>query len=517
MRRLINIKGIRFKIISSLCGLLIVVFGVMILTNIKTEHTTILSEMERNGKLICDMTLLSIRAPMARGENELITNNFIVIKKRMPNIELFVSGTEQKVTWSTNSEAQGKDVGMFVKNKFLLEAMGTGLKSGTLAQQGFEEKQEGSSYYSVIQPIMNEKSCLECHDENKKVLGFFVSRQSVDDTYLLLGKLTGRNIFFGAAGFVLLVVLLYILISYLVANPIKKVDRLLKDIAQGEGDLTARLDSNRQDELGGMSHWFNTFVERLQQLIRRVVETTRDFSMTTESISAESNELASRTSQQAAAVTETSSTIEEFSRSIVETTANADEVKTEIEAFNREINEKKELIQNVTSTMSVINDSSQKINQIINVINDISFQTNLLALNAAVEAARAGEAGRGFAVVASEVRSLAQKTAEASKTIRDIVGQNVDSTHAGMELVQKTSEFFTSMFKVMEGILDKVREISVSSQQQTSAIEQITQTISELDEAIRRNAELSGELNDSVNQIKLSSTTLADIASHFKV
>ena len=180
--------------------------------------------------------------------------------------------------------------------------------------------------------------------------------------------------------------------------------------------------------------------------------------------------------------------MEGFTSIVKVNTDNSEEVRGKLENFNNEMQAKKDLMDNVTTTMQEIEASSKKIDNIIAVINDISFQTNLLALNAAVEAARAGEAGRGFAVVASEVRNLAQKTAESSKNIQEIVTQNVETTTKGTELVNETSDFFASIAAVLDEIALKMQEITNSSKEQLTGVEQINETVSQLEGVINQNA-----------------------------
>jgi methyl-accepting chemotaxis protein len=512
-----NTKGLKFKIIASLSTLFFLVFGALILFNINGEHVSIKQEMARSGKVLTGTTWQSIRTPMSTGENEGITRTFKDIKRGMKDIDFFITDAEKNVTWSTIPEAVGTDLAQRIQDKKVFDALESSIKNGQVHENGFEEKVDGKPVFTLIKPILSEKSCQECHDVDQKILGVFMSRQSSAEVYDLLRKLTLKNIIFGIIGFISISLMLYFLITKLVIKPVLEVDHLLKDIAQGEGDLTARLNSSRSDEVGELSKWFNIFVEKIQTVIKEVIESAQEFSGVTDVIASESTDLASRTNEQASSVTETSATMEEFSRSLKETTENADVVNRDIETLNKEINDKKELIDNVTSTMTTINESSQQINRIIDVINDISFQTNLLALNAAVEAARAGEAGRGFAVVASEVRNLAQKTTEASKNIQEIVSHNVDSAKIGMELVAKTSEFFTSLLTVMESILEKNRQITQNTQQQSVAVEEVNQTVSQLDETTGQNAALSEGLSSNVTSIQENSNHLIRLISQFKV
>jgi methyl-accepting chemotaxis protein len=513
----LNTKGLKFKIISILALFFLVVFGLLIAFNISEEHANIKKEMERNGSLLANNTLLSIRTPMATGDSESITRTFGDIKKGMKDIDFFVTNPERSVTWSTAPEAVEKDLNQRMYSPALIAAVKKALKDGVIPEKGFEETIEGKPFLSVVQPIPNEKSCHECHDAGTPVLGVFMSRQSTEEIYELLKKLTVKNIIIGVLGFFLIMGSLYFLIGKLVVNPILQVDNVLKDIAEGEGDLTARLHVNRKDEVGELSVWFNTFVEKLQDIIKQVAESARDFAEVTESIAEESIDLAHRNTEQATTITETTATMEEFSRGLLETMEGAETVNKEVETFHREISEKQDLIANVTGTMEVISESSRKINNIIDVINDISFQTNLLALNAAVEAARAGEAGRGFAVVAAEVRTLAQRTTEASKNIQEIVHHNVEYTETGMKLVAETSAFFGSLLKMMEEILSKIQTISQGTREQSTAVEQVNSTVMHLDEAINRNAALSEELSANTSHMKSNSKQLAKLMAQFKV
>jgi len=321
---------------------------------------------------------------------------------------------------------------------------------------------------------------------------------------------------------IILVILVIIFVFYgvtttrNVVRSLKSTIFMLQSIAEGEGDLTQRLHFNRDDEIGEMAKWFNLFIEKLQEMVTHVKGiSTRIFHSTTE-IASGSDDLSIRTNEQAASVTETSTTLEEFTAVVRQNHLNSEEVSNSIRKFNDEIRDRTTLMENVTSTMDEINQSGRKINNIISVINDISFQTNLLALNAAVEAARAGEAGRGFAVVASEVRILAQKTAESSKSIQEIVRSNMDSTQRGMELVNETVTFFASITKMMQNIVNHIEEISHGSKEQMTGVEQINLTISQLDQAINQNAALVEKFAQTGQSMKSYAQELESHVSMFK-
>ncbi|MCP4214829.1 MAG: methyl-accepting chemotaxis protein [bacterium] len=512
-----NNRSLQFKILVSISTLFLLTICGLIVYNVTAEHRNINSEMIRNGALTANLTMESIRAPMGQGDNDAVSLTLKHIKEGTEGFDIYVVGVEGKVAWSTEAALEGKTMSSSITNPDLGTALEECLKKGAVNTSGYEETVDGRPFLSMVQPIMNEKSCLECHEKEQKVLGAFLSRQSTTAVKKLLRGVTFNNIIFGVLSFLLTGVALFLLIRFLVIRPVSRIVDVLKDISKGGGDLTARLDNTGKDELGELAYWFNNFVEELQGIIKQIVDVTEEFSYISKEINTGSNDLADQTNMQAASITETSSTLVEFSRSVKHNTENAARVNTEIGEFNRELGTKKELIDNVTATMKDINQSSVEINNIVNVINDISFQTNLLALNAAVEAARAGEAARGFAVVASEVRNLAQKTTEASKNIRLMVEKNVDSAQSGMGLVGRTSEYFSTMITVMDGLLKILREISDDASQQTTGIEQINISVDELEQGINHNASLGEELSTKVHLMNENVDKLMQLIRNFKV
>lgn len=510
-------KGLKFKILSSLFLLFFIVLGVLVIFNIREGRSNIENEMERHGKIMAAVTLQAIRPPMASGDGDSVIKALNDIKKGTEGIDLFITDPNKKITWSTEPEHVGKNLSDLLMNPDLSKTLDKCIKDGKTPEKGFKETIKGEPYLSLIQPVLNDKSCHECHDADKNILGVFMSRQTAVPISRLITKLTFKNTMLAISGFLITGVCLYFLIIFLVITPIRKIVAMFKDIAEGEGDLRARLDNSGKDELAELSGWFNKFVEKLHDIVKQVIHSISDFSRITGRISSETENLSARTGEQATSVTETSATLEEFSKSVKHNTDNAAHVNSEIESFNREINKKKELVDNVTHTMKEIHNSSTQINQIVRVINDISFQTNLLALNAAVEAARAGEAGRGFAVVASEVRSLAGKTSEASERIKNIAIKNMESIETGMKLVSQTSTFFTSLLDMMQGIRNDIQQISTGSNEQSTGIEQINRAVSELDDAIRQNSELSGELSESVQRMAANAEEITHLMQKFQV
>lgn len=316
---------------------------------------------------------------------------------------------------------------------------------------------------------------------------------------------------------ILLVMFLLFLLNRTITVPVNRMLERTQRLSQGNADLTKRLQVYSNDEVGLLAQAFNQWSERLQGIISQVKSGSGVMIGTSEEIASGSQELATRTNQQAAAVTETTATLDSFTTIMTENARNITESSENINNLNADVQGKQELIKNVTNTMVDIDSSSKKIGNIMHVINDISFQTNLLALNAAVEAARAGEAGRGFAVVAAEVRNLAQKTAESSKTIQEIVNSNVESTERGMELVKETEVFFESIVDVLEKLSASVNQIENGTLEQSNGMEQINQTVSQLEHVINQNAQLVNDFAEAGQKMNDNAGKLQELMEEFQV
>ena len=204
-------------------------------------------------------------------------------------------------------------------------------------------------------------------------------------------------------------------------------------------------------------------------------------------------DLSSRTEQQAASLQETASSMEELTSTVKQNAENAQQASS-LSANASEVALKgNEVVSQVVGTMGEISTSSTKIAEITGIIEGIAFQTNILALNAAVEAARAGEQGRGFAVVASEVRSLAQRSSSAAKEIKDLINASVQKIHDGSLLANQAGKTMSEVTQAVARVTDIMGEIAAASTEQSRGIEQVNQSITQMDEVTQQNAALVEE------------------------
>ena len=261
--------------------------------------------------------------------------------------------------------------------------------------------------------------------------------------------------------------------------------------AAGRGEVTVRADASRH------SGDFRKIVEIINNTLEMIVGPIATVKMSAETINTAAKEIAQgnadlsqRTEEQASSLEETASSMEELASTVKQNAENARQANQLAQSASSVAAKGGEVVAEVVSTMTSINDSARKIEDIISVIDGIAFQTNILALNAAVEAARAGEQGRGFAVVASEVRNLAQRSAAAAKEIKGLIVDSVDKTVAGTALVENAGKTMDEIVQAVQRVTDIMGEIAAASGQQSAGIDQVNTAVAQMDEVTQQNAAL---------------------------
>jgi methyl-accepting chemotaxis protein len=305
-----------------------------------------------------------------------------------------------------------------------------------------------------------------------------------------------------------------------IVKPINKAIEGLKDIAQGEGDLTMRLVVASKDEVGEMAKWFNLFIEKLQQIIIRIGDNSRQVHLSINELSSiagvmahSAEDTSGRANNVATAAEEMSANLQTVAAAMEESTINTNMVASAAEEMNTTINQiaqnaeqahsisEKAVRQasNTSEKMAELGQAAQAIGKVTEAITEISEQTNLLALNATIEAARAGEAGKGFAVVANEIKELAKQTAAATMDIKNQI--------AGVQgTTQSTVEEINQITKIINSVNEIVATISTAVGEQSAATEEIANNIAQASQGL-------GEVNENVNQSSaVASTITQDIA-----
>ncbi len=287
--------------------------------------------------------------------------------------------------------------------------------------------------------------------------------------------------------------------------------------ALAEGDLAQRSTAELRGVFAQMRDDANSSAERLSEVIAAIRDAAQSITTASGEIAAGNQDLSARTEQQAASLEETASSMEELTATVKQNAESAKQASTLSGSAAQVAVEGGKLVDDVVQTMAQIQASSKKISDIIGTINSIAFQTNILAINAAVEAARAGEAGRGFAVVASEVRSLAQRTAEASKQIRGIIEESNARIGSGAKLAGKAGQTMHDVVGSVRRVTDLIGEISAASLEQSQGIEQVNQTITHIDEATQQNAALVEEATAAAHSMEDQAGTLVQLVARFRL
>jgi methyl-accepting chemotaxis protein len=207
---------------------------------------------------------------------------------------------------------------------------------------------------------------------------------------------------------------------------------------------------------------------RLLDMVRQSISKFLDYS---KEIYSSTGEISALTTEQDSSIRDASVTTGRFSDGVALNSGHSEDANQMLGSLKRNMDEMREYVEGIAATVNHIYRQSMEIENIVTLINDVSFQTNLLALNAAVEAAHAGDAGRGFAVVASEVRNLSQKTAESSRSIKEIITRNVEYVDRGLDQVMKLSELFSSISKSLEETAAMIGGITTESVSQSEGIE----------------------------------------------
>jgi methyl-accepting chemotaxis protein len=302
-----------------------------------------------------------------------------------------------------------------------------------------------------------------------------------------------------------------------ISAPVMGAAGMLGEIADGEGDLSRRLHADGEDEVGKLAQAFNRFVGSLSGTIGKVRDSSAVITGATAEIARGNMDLSARTEAQASSIEETAAAMEELTTTVRHNAEHALEANRLVAETAQSAEKGGAVVAEVVRTMGAITESSRRISEIIGVIDGIAFQTNILALNAAVEAARAGEQGRGFAVVAGEVRTLAQRSAAASKEIRQLILDSVAKVDAGSTLADGAGQAMEAIVASVRRAEVLMRDIAASSQEQSAGIAQVNQAIAQMDDATQQNAALVEEAAAAAAALQEQARELDAVVSTFKL
>ena len=335
----------------------------------------------------------------------------------------------------------------------------------------------------------------------------------------------------------IIVGLLIYFASKSITNPINQAVEGLKDIAEGEGDLTMRLDVSSKDEVGEMAKWFNTFIEKLQNIIIKIadnassidvssnrlsdvsselLEKSDDTSQRATNVAAASEEMTANLNNVAAAMEQSATNTNMVAAASEEMTATITEIAENAEKARAISSEAVGQAQNASGKMTELGGAADKIGKVTETITEISEQTNLLALNATIEAARAGEAGKGFAVVANEIKELAKQTAEATLDIKTLIDDVQRTTKSAGGEINQISSVIGGVNEIVSTIATAVEEQTATTQEIANNIAQASQGIQEVNENVNQSSTVSADITKDITEVSSAAQSISDNSNEVK-
>ena len=296
----------------------------------------------------------------------------------------------------------------------------------------------------------------------------------------------------------------------------------LRALAEGlhrlaHGDLTYRLSGEFSGAYSRIKDDFNTAMTQLRDTIAAIDDATREVGTASSEIATATTELSQRTEEQAASLEETSASMEEFAATVKKNADNAQQARESAAVTCDTAQRGGEIVARAVEAMARIEGSSHKIADILIVIDEIARQTNLLALNAAVEAARAGEAGRGFAVVATEVRSLAQRSSQAAKDIKELITNSTAQVKDGVDLVNRAGQSLNEIVSSIKGVAGTISDIAESSAEQSSGIDQVNKAVTQMDQVTQQNAALVEQNAATAKSLEQQAAAMRERVAVFEI
>ncbi|WP_136805594.1 methyl-accepting chemotaxis protein [Desulfosediminicola flagellatus] len=334
-----------------------------------------------------------------------------------------------------------------------------------------------------------------------------------------------------SAGFIFAcIITLIIIIAVGIVGSLKSMIESFKDIAEGEGDLTKRIEIKAKDEIAELAGWFNLFLEKLQNIIRNIASNSIGVGDSSGKLSAIATELLSgaqntseRSTNVAAAAEEMSANLNNVAAAMEQSSTNTGMVATAAEEMTSTINEIAENAErargvstnavnqanNAFEKMKELGVAANKIGRVTETITEISEQTNLLALNATIEAARAGEAGKGFAVVANEIKELAKQTAEATLDIKNLIDDVQNTSKITEQGIEQISSIIAGVNDIVVTIATAVEEQSAATQEIANNISQASTGIQEVNENVTQSSVVSTDISRDISEVSAAAQSIS--------